>query len=124
VALLFASKVLAGLNPANSDQKVGIEIVRKAIQSPVRQIAENAGTDGSIVVGAAPLTAPRLSIVVLKKGLPGRDRTTEIRGAERLDVVAAIIRRKARDHRVGRQIGKNLHLDIKWRVVSLVVLSR
>src|SRR6266478_1977322 len=41
VALLFASKVLPGLNPANSDQKVGIEIVRKAIQSPVRQIAEN-----------------------------------------------------------------------------------
>ena len=51
VALLFASKVLAGLNPANNDQKVGIEIVRKAIQSPVRQIAENAGADGSIVVG-------------------------------------------------------------------------
>src|SRR6267154_288230 len=51
VALLFASKVLEGLNPANSDQKVGIGIVRKAIQSPVRQIAENAGTDGSIVVG-------------------------------------------------------------------------
>ena len=51
VALLFASKVLAGLNPANSDQKVGIEIVRKALQWPVRQIAENAGTDGSIVVG-------------------------------------------------------------------------
>src|SRR6202011_3966930 len=39
VALLFASKVLAGLNPANNDQKVGIDIVRKAIQSPVRQIA-------------------------------------------------------------------------------------
>src|SRR5262249_12030107 len=51
VALLFASKVLAGLNPTNNDQKVGIEIVRKAIQSPVRQIAENSGTDGSIVVG-------------------------------------------------------------------------
>jgi chaperonin GroEL len=51
VALLFASKVLAGLNPANNDQKVGIEIVRKAIQSPVRQIAENSGTDGSVVVG-------------------------------------------------------------------------
>src|SRR5438105_264744 len=51
VALLFESKVLEGLNPANSDQKVGIGIVRKAIQSPVRQIAENAGTDGSIVVG-------------------------------------------------------------------------
>jgi chaperonin GroEL len=51
VALLFASKVLAGLSPANNDQKVGIEIVRKAIQSPVRQIAENSGTDGSVVVG-------------------------------------------------------------------------
>ena len=51
MAPLFASKVLEGLNPANSDQKVGIGIVRKAIQSPVRQIAENAGTDGSIVVG-------------------------------------------------------------------------
>jgi chaperonin GroEL len=51
VALLFASKVLAGLNPANSDQKVGIEIVRKAIQWPARQIAENSGAEGSIVIG-------------------------------------------------------------------------
>jgi chaperonin GroEL len=51
VALLFASKVLPGLNPANNDQKVGIDIVGKAIQSPVRQIAENAGVEGSIVVG-------------------------------------------------------------------------
>src|SRR5690349_20172623 len=51
VALLFASKVLAGLNPANNDQKVGIDIVRKAIQSPVRQIAENSGVEGSVVVG-------------------------------------------------------------------------
>jgi chaperonin GroEL len=50
VALLFASKVLPGLNPANNDQKVGIEIVGKAIQSPVRQIAENSGVEGSIVV--------------------------------------------------------------------------
>lgn len=51
VALLFASKILVGLTPANNDQKVGIEIVRKAIQSPIRQIAENAGVDGSIVIG-------------------------------------------------------------------------
>src|SRR6202047_1402037 len=51
VALLFASKVLPGLNAANNDQKVGIEIVRKAIQAPVRQIAENSGVEGSIVVG-------------------------------------------------------------------------
>jgi chaperonin GroEL len=51
VALLFATKALDKLTPANNDQKVGIDIVRKALRSPVRQIAENAGTDGSIVVG-------------------------------------------------------------------------
>jgi len=50
VALLFASKTLPGLNAAKNDQKVGIEIVGKAIQSP-RQIAENSGVEGSIVVG-------------------------------------------------------------------------
>ena len=44
-------KVLDGLTPSNSDQKFGIQIVRRALQSPARQIAENAGTDGSIVVG-------------------------------------------------------------------------
>jgi chaperonin GroEL len=51
VALLYASKVLAKLKPANDDQKVGIDIVRRALQTPVRQIAENAGVDGSIVIG-------------------------------------------------------------------------
>src|SRR6516225_8378245 len=51
VALLVASKALAGLSPTNNDQKVGIDIVRKAIESPVRQIAENSGVEGSIVVG-------------------------------------------------------------------------
>ncbi|MCW1839174.1 chaperonin GroEL [Prosthecomicrobium hirschii] len=51
VALLRALKALDGLKPANSDQKTGIEIVRKAIQAPARQIAINAGDDGSIVVG-------------------------------------------------------------------------
>ena len=40
-----------GLTPANGDQKVGIDIVRKALQAPARQIAENAGTEGSVVVG-------------------------------------------------------------------------
>src|SRR5436309_10094622 len=50
-ALLYAIKALDKLTPANNDQKVGIEIVRKAIQWPARQIAENSGTDGSIVVG-------------------------------------------------------------------------
>ena len=51
VALLYAAKALDGLKPVNDDQRVGIDIVRRALQMPVRQIAENAGTDGSIVVG-------------------------------------------------------------------------
>ncbi len=51
VALLYAAKVLDKLEPANDDQRVGIDIVRRALQAPVRQIAENAGTEGSIVVG-------------------------------------------------------------------------
>jgi chaperonin GroEL len=51
VALLYAIKALSKVQPGNDDQRVGIEIVRKAIQVPARQIAENAGTDGSIVVG-------------------------------------------------------------------------
>ncbi len=51
VALLQAGKVLDKLNPANDDQRVGVEIVRRALQAPVRQIAHNAGVEGSIVVG-------------------------------------------------------------------------
>src|SRR5215208_1612792 len=51
VALLHAIKALEGVKPANDDQRVGIEIVRKAIQWPARQIAENAGLDGAVVVG-------------------------------------------------------------------------
>jgi chaperonin GroEL (HSP60 family) len=51
VALLYASRVLAKLKPENDDQKVGIDIVRRALHAPVRQIAENAGVDGSIVIG-------------------------------------------------------------------------
>jgi len=50
-ALLFASKALDKLKGDNDDQQAGIDIVRKACQAPVRQIAENAGTEGSIVVG-------------------------------------------------------------------------
>jgi chaperonin GroEL len=51
VALLYAAKALDGLTPENTDQKMGIDIVRRALQSPVRQVVENAGADGSIVVG-------------------------------------------------------------------------
>jgi chaperonin GroEL len=50
VALLRASKAIGKLTAFNEDQKTGIEIVRKAIMSPARQIAVNAGGDGSIVV--------------------------------------------------------------------------
>mgnify|MGYP006173053837 CR=1 FL=1 len=51
VALLRAAAKLEKLEAANEDQKVGIRIVRKALEAPLRQIAENAGTDGSVVVG-------------------------------------------------------------------------
>jgi len=51
VALLRAVKALDNLQMANQDQKVGIEIVRRAIEAPVRQIAENAGAEGSVIVG-------------------------------------------------------------------------
>jgi chaperonin GroEL len=51
VALLRALKALEGLKAANADQQAGVEIVRRAIQAPARQIAQNAGDDGSVVVG-------------------------------------------------------------------------
>ncbi len=51
VALLYAVHALKGIKVANHDQQVGIDIVRKALQAPARQIAENAGTDGAIVAG-------------------------------------------------------------------------
>ena len=51
VALLRASKSLESLQSDNDDQKVGINIVRKALQAPARQIFINAGEDGSVIVG-------------------------------------------------------------------------
>jgi chaperonin GroEL len=51
VALLKASKILEGMKGDNADQTAGIAIVRRAVQAPIRQIAENAGVEGSIVVG-------------------------------------------------------------------------
>jgi chaperonin GroEL len=50
-ALIYAGRGLVKLSPANDDQAVGVNIVRKAIQAPARQIAENAGEDGSVIVG-------------------------------------------------------------------------
>ena len=51
VALLYATKALDGLKPANDDQRAGIDIIRKTLQAPVRQIAENAAVDGAVIVG-------------------------------------------------------------------------
>jgi chaperonin GroEL len=50
-ALLYAIRALDKVRTSNDDQKVGIEIVRRALQAPVRQIAENAGYDGAVVAG-------------------------------------------------------------------------
>ncbi|WP_439470318.1 chaperonin GroEL [Brevundimonas sp.] len=51
IALLKASKILADLKGDNADQNAGIAIIRRALQAPIRQISENAGVEGSIVVG-------------------------------------------------------------------------
>jgi chaperonin GroEL len=51
VALVQAANALAGVTGENSDQDAGIAIVRKAIEAPLRQIAENAGVDGAVVAG-------------------------------------------------------------------------
>ncbi len=51
VALIQAGKVLEGMTGANSDQNAGIAIVRRAMEAPLRQIAENAGVDGAVVAG-------------------------------------------------------------------------
>ena len=51
VALVQAGKVLIGMEGANADQTAGIAIVRKALEAPLRQIAQNAGVDGSVVAG-------------------------------------------------------------------------
>ena len=50
-ALLYATRVLTDVTYANDDQRVGIDIIRRALQAPVRQIAENSGVDGAVVAG-------------------------------------------------------------------------
>ncbi|MBY5425239.1 chaperonin GroEL [Rhizobium leguminosarum] len=51
VALLRAVKALDNVETANGDQRVGVDIVRRAVEAPARQIAENAGAEGSVIVG-------------------------------------------------------------------------
>ena len=50
-ALFYAAKALEGVKGANEDQQAGVNIIKKALQAPLRQIAENSGVDGAIVVG-------------------------------------------------------------------------
>ncbi|BBE34581.1 MULTISPECIES: chaperonin GroEL [Sphingosinicella] len=50
-ALLYATKAIEGLSGANDDQTRGIDIIRRALQAPVRQIAQNAGHDGAVIAG-------------------------------------------------------------------------
>ena len=50
-ALLYATKALDGLKGDNEDEQAGIDLIKRAIQAPVRQIAENAGAEGSVIVG-------------------------------------------------------------------------
>src|SRR5690606_357648 len=50
-ALLYSLKALDSLQVENNDQQVGVGIVRRAIQAPVRQIADNAGQDGAVIAG-------------------------------------------------------------------------
>ncbi len=50
-ALLYATKALEKIKTVNQDQKVGVDIIRRALQAPIRQIAENAGVDGALIVG-------------------------------------------------------------------------
>ncbi|MBK8160077.1 MAG: chaperonin GroEL [Rhodospirillaceae bacterium] len=51
VALLYAIRALEKIKVDNDEQKVGVEIIRRALQAPVRQIAENAGVDGAVIAG-------------------------------------------------------------------------
>ena len=51
VTLLYSGRALGRLKPANDDQRVGIDVVRRALQAPARQIFANAGADGAVIVG-------------------------------------------------------------------------
>jgi chaperonin GroEL len=50
-ALLYATRALKDIKVSNDDQRRGVDIVKKAIEAPIRKIAENAGVDGSVIVG-------------------------------------------------------------------------
>ena len=68
VALLRSIKALGRLKAENEDQKTGIDIVRKALSTPARQIAVNAGEDGSIVVGKISDNEPIPTVTMRRRG--------------------------------------------------------
>ena len=67
-ALLYAASVLDGIKVKGDDQKAGVEIIKKALQAPIRQITSNAGVDGSVIVG---------KLLEGKKGSNGYDAQSE-----------------------------------------------
>ena len=98
-ALLYATKALDGLKGENDDQTRGIDIVRKALQSPLRQIAENAGHDGAVVAGKLidgndPTLGLQRSDRAVREPCPGgRDRSDQggAHGASGRGVVAGLL---------------------------------
>ena len=69
VALLRAAKALDELQTENDDQRIGINIVRKALSWPARLIAINAGEDGSVVVGKSSIGRPMASATTRSRGI-------------------------------------------------------
>jgi chaperonin GroEL len=67
-ALLYAASILDGIKVKGDDQKAGVEIIKKALQAPIRQITSNAGVDGSVIVG---------KLLEGKKGSNGYDAQSE-----------------------------------------------
>jgi chaperonin GroEL (HSP60 family) len=86
VALLRAAKVLDKLTDGDADTQTGIQIVRRALEEPVRRIAHNAGVDGAVVVGKlAAMKGSRDSMpglesmrICLRRGLSTRPRLSEL----------------------------------------------
>ena len=66
MCLLYAAQDLDGVKVKGDDQKAGVEIVKKALQAPIRQITANAGVDGSVVVGKLLEGKKLLKVTMLK----------------------------------------------------------
>ena len=65
-ALLYAAQDLDKIKVKGDDQKAGVDLVRKALEAPIRQITKNAGVDGSVVVGKLLEQKKKLMVMMLK----------------------------------------------------------